>query len=475
MEVAEALAKLADYLDETKLFQYEPYEWQKEFHNSQKSERMLMAANQVGKTESAAAEVAMHCTGRYPDWYKGRRFHKPPLVWAAGKTNEDCRDIIQDKLLGGFDEDKKLRGTGYIPKVNLGKYKIRQAGIGDVIDYVMVQWHDENGPTDHWVKLQFKSYEQGWKKFQGRGVYFIWLDEEPDDQKIFTECIARTTNTNGSVAVTFTPLSGRTDMVEYFMSGDHDCFIKSATIYDAPHISKERADEMIAKYPAHEREARSKGVPMMGSGRIYPVPEEDITVQPFEIPSYYREIIGIDFGLDHPAGTVKVVHDPDQDILYVVSAHKKSDMDYIAHSSVIKKAGGDVHGDRVPVAWPHDGHKRQNVQTGLIQTKKQYKSEGVSLLGRSARYKNDKGGGQDTEPVIEEIYTRMTTGKFKVFSTCTQWFEEFRNYHRKDGVIVRKRDDIMAATNYAVMMKRFAKPKYQRNRVTAPQRAIVSA
>lgn len=475
MELDEALDRLAGYLEETKLFQYAPYDWQVEFHNSQKSERMLMAANQVGKTESAAAEIAMHCTGRYPEWYKGKRFHKPKLIWAAGKTNEDCRDIIQDKLLGGYDEDKKLRGTGYIPKVNIGNHKIRQAGIGDVIDYVLIQWHDEHGPTDHWVKLQFKSYEQGWKKFQGRGVDVVWLDEEPDDQKIFTECIARTTNTAGSILVTFTPLSGRTDMVEYFLSGDHDCYIKTATIYDAKHISRERADEMIKKYPAHEREARSKGVPMMGSGRIYPVSEDEIVCEPFPIPNYFRQIIGVDFGLDHPAGTVKIALDADQDIIYVVYAHKKSDMDYIAHSSVIKKAGGDLHGDQIPVSWPHDGHKRQNVQTGLIETKKQYLSEKVTLLGRSARYNKDVGGGQDTEPVIEEIYTRMTTGRFKVFSTCGPWLEEFRNYHRKDGVIVRKRDDIMAATNYAVMMRRYARAKYQKITNRAPQHAIVSA
>ena len=426
-------------------------------------------------TESAAAEIAMHATGRYPEWYKGKRFHKPNLIWAAGKTNEDCRDIIQDKLLGGFDEKKKLRGTGFIPKTAIGEHKTRQAGIGDVIDYVMIRWHDKEGrPTDHWVKVQFKSYEQGWKKFQGRGVDVVWLDEEPDDQKIFTECIARTTNTDGLVLVTFTPLSGRTDMVEYFLGGEHDCYVKTATIHDAEHISPDRAKEMIAKYPAHEREARSLGVPMMGTGRIYPFSQDDIVCKPFEIPSHFRSIIGVDFGIDHPSGTVKLSYDADQDIIYVVKAHKASNMDYVKHASVIKKAGGDIHGDNIPVAWPHDGHKRQNVSTGLKETWKQYVSEGVSMLGRSARYNNDVGGAQDTEPVVEEIYVRMSEGRFKVFETETAWFEEFRNYHRKDGKINRIRDDIMAATNYAVMMLRYAKAAYQSRSQSAPMAPIVS-
>lgn len=54
---------------------------------------------------------------------------------------------------------------------------------------------------------------------------------------------------------------------------------------------------------------------------------------------------------------------------------------------------------------------------------------------------------------------RMQTGRFKVFSTCGDWFEEFRLYHRKDGRIVKERDDVISASRYALMMKRFARVK----------------
>lgn len=51
------------------------------------------------------------------------------------------------------------------------------------------------------------------------------------------------------------------------------------TIDDAEHYTPEQRAAIVASYPAHEREARVRGVPAMGSGRIFPVTEESITCQ----------------------------------------------------------------------------------------------------------------------------------------------------------------------------------------------------
>ena len=61
---------------------YSPYPWQLEFHERgiDNPERMLMAANRVGKTVSAACEVSYHLTGDYPKWWTGKRFDRPTLV-----------------------------------------------------------------------------------------------------------------------------------------------------------------------------------------------------------------------------------------------------------------------------------------------------------------------------------------------------------------------------------------------------------
>jgi hypothetical protein len=55
----------------SKLAAYEPYPKQQEFHaaGSEFRERILIAANQVGKTWAAGFEVTMHAAGLYPDWW----------------------------------------------------------------------------------------------------------------------------------------------------------------------------------------------------------------------------------------------------------------------------------------------------------------------------------------------------------------------------------------------------------------------
>ena len=42
------------------------------------------------------------------------------------------------------------------------------------------------------------------------------------------------------------------------------------------------------------------------------------------------------------------------------------------------------------------------------------------------------------------MLTRMQTGRFKVFKSHNDWWEEFRLYHRKDGKVVFEGDDLMS-------------------------------
>ena len=66
-------------------------------------------------------------------------------------------------------------------------------------------------------------------------------------------------------------------------------------------------------------------------------------------------------------------------------------------------------------------------------------------------------GSNGLEAGVSEMLTRMQTMRLKVFSHLEDWFEEFRLYHRKDGLIVDRNDDLLAATRYGMMMKRKAK------------------
>lgn len=439
--------------------------WQLDFHNAgaDHQERMLMAANRPGKSLVAAMEVAFHMTGDYPDWWKGKRFDKPVYVWTASPTNESSRDVCQKYLLGGTDPE--TIGTGCIPYEKIAaKPRMRQCGVGNVVDEFRVK-HKSGG----YSICNLKSYEQGWRKFQGTEPHIVWLDEEPEDasdqKRIYSECLTRLLTSHGIMMVTFTPLLGQTQIVEHFMQGGEGVWLETATWEDAPHLKKEERERLKQSYPSYEVEARTQGVPMLGEGRIFDTPEEDIRIEPFDIPPHYARIIGLDFGLDHPTAAAFCAWDRDRDVFYVYDIYRKDERDTLYHAEAIRRRGDDW----IPVAWPHDGAQREKSSGKQLQ--QIYKDHGLNMLGRSARYDNDVGGAQPQWPIISEIQERCATDRLKVFSTCTEFFEEYRQYHTKDGKIVSRNDDALKAMFYALMMKRFAATRTQK-RSSKPQAPI---
>ena len=428
-----------------------PYKWQVDYHNSGgfARERGLIAANRVGKTQCAAAEVAIHATGKYPSWWEGRRFATPVRIWVGSDTNETSRDIVQAALLG--DE----LGTGWIPADKIVSAENRQCGISNVIDTLTVK-HLSGGVS----KIVFKTYEQGRKKWQGTSQHVIWLDEEPP-QDIYTEAQTRTLDVEGTILLTFTPLSGASDVVLHLIDGGEGIFCINVTWDDAPHLDEKAKRQMLMSYPEWERDTRSKGVPLAGSGVVYPVSDDDIICDPFDIPDHFARICGVDFGIDHPGAGVWEAWDKDRDIIYVYDCYKMRGQTAAYHVDAVK-----TRGDWIPVAWPHDGMQREKSSGEPLAA--QWRSKGANMLPDSARYDDESGGPQATEPVVQEIDERMRTGRFKVFKGLEDWFREKRMYHRKDGLIVREHDDLMAATQYGVMMKRVARTRMKR---TMPQRA----
>ncbi len=210
----------------------ELYWWSLAFFASGKvdKERGIIAANQIGKTLTAGFEVTAHTTGQYPPWWPGKRFAGPQDWWLAGDTMLTTRDIQQVVMLGGIDGLDRRQFTGMIPPNLIYDLTRRSGGVSKCIDKVWIQHTERQHGAPCYSTIEFKSYDQGRKVFQGVPLKGgVWLDEEPPDPSeartaevsgssdIYSECLTRLLTTEGLLMFTFTPLRGLTPFVKQYL------------------------------------------------------------------------------------------------------------------------------------------------------------------------------------------------------------------------------------------------------------------
>lgn len=454
-------------VQQNRLARYRPYAKQSEFHalGAKKRERMLSAGNQLGKTLSAGAEVAMHLTGRYPAVWAGKRFTKGNHWLAGSETGDLTRKGVQRILFGR--EPWLEPGTGMVPgDAILGVKRNRHST--DLIDTARVRFTDAEGKTSV-STISLKSYDQGRERWQADTVDGVWFDEEPPED-IYMEGLTRTNVAFGPVIVTCTLLQGMTKIASRFwleLAKYPDAAMVNMTIDDVDHYDPATKAAIIAGYPPHERDARTKGIPMLGSGRIFPVDEELIKVPAFSVPAHWPQIAGIDFGWDHPSAATRLAWDRDADIVYVTAAHRQKEQTPLLFAATVKPWG-----DWLPWAWPPDGLQTEKGSGKALAP--QYRAHGLNLLEHWATNPPADGqeegkGGTSVEAGLMDMLDRMQTGRWKVFDHLNDWFEEFRMYHRKDGKIVKLQDDLMSSSRYGNMMLRHAivKPRPP-TRATSP-------
>jgi phage terminase large subunit-like protein len=391
--------------DENQLARFRPYRRQREFLSSTTRETLLMAANQSGKTYTGAMAAAIHLTGRYPPGRPG-----------CGSIPKDCIvDIVNAR------------------------------GIPGLIDYVTVR-HVSGGLS----RLTVKSYEMSREAFQGASLHVVWADEESDPD-IYMELLTRTNATGGIVYMTFTPLRGVSEVVRRFLhEKSDDRSVHTMIIDEAEHIDAEKRAQIIASYPPHELEARTKGVPVLGSGRIFPISESLIVCKPRDIPDHWARIAGVDWGFNHPAAAVECAIDRDTDTFYVLRSFRAKEQTAITFAAALRPWGRTLR-----IAWPADGKQATMVGAG-VSLAQQMRDQGLALLPDPA---TDETGSTSVWSGLQGMLDYMKSGRFKVFDGQNDWLEEFRLYHQKDGKVVALGDDLMSATRYAFVSRRFAQSR----------------
>ena len=199
-------------------------------------------------------------------------------------------------------------------------------------------------------------------------------------------------------------------------------FVVGATWDDVPHLSPEQKAALWGSIPPYQRDARSKGIPQLGSGTIHPVPETEIVVDPFEIPLHWPRGYGLDVGWNRTAA-VWGAQDRDTDTVWPWSEHYRGQAEPSVHAAVDAAARGRGQKDGEQLLQNY-------IDLGLLLTKA------------------DNG----VEAGLFDVWERLSTGRLKVFRTLQSWLAEYRLYRRDEkGAVVKKDDHLMDATRYFIV------------------------
>ena len=203
---------------------------------------------------------------------------------------------------------------------------------------------------------------------------------------------------------------------------------------DVPHLDEQTKRELLEGTPPFLREARSKGIPSLGAGAIYPIAWEDVTVAPFAIPAYWPRAYGMDVGWNKTAATW-LAKDPTDGALYAYSEYAAGQAVPVIHATAIKARGPWIRGAIDPASR---GRSQDEGKSLMVQ----YRNAGLKILPAV----------NAVEPGLYRVWELLQTGRLKLFSTLQNHASEYRIYRRdENGKVVKKHDHNMDSLRYGVM------------------------
>lgn len=401
--------------------------------------RLITAGNRCGKTTLALLETVYHCLGRYPSWWKGKRFDKDQQFfncWIVSDSWDTSAQIVQSMLF--FEKEGADFGTGMIP----GNRILKTSKIAAIANcWAVVEVRRDNGGV---AVIKFKSSKAGRKMFQGTTVDLIVMDEEPP-MDVYQECMMRLMTSGGYMILAFTPLQGMTEMIKSFEDGNKDTSLRRVYVrvswYDCPHITEEKIAEMEAQIPQYLLQARKYGIPVLGSGRIYPFSREQIEIEGFNIPDFWLSWYALDVGFGTSACII-FAQNPSNDEIFAIDELYVSEMSAVEFGENVREKTLGLKGCVDPGANSRSQRDGQTVRHDLSV------ECGLELTNAN----------KDVELGIGTVYDLFRTNKLKIFSKCQNLLNEIDVYQRDEkGKIVKKYDHACDAMRYGIRTMKLIK------------------
>ncbi|EJH4367114.1 terminase large subunit domain-containing protein [Kluyvera genomosp. 3] len=461
-----------NYRKYNKLDFIKPFEYQKEFMNlsTKYSSRFLRAGNRVGKTVCGTLELTYHITGLYPEWWKGKRIEgSGRLFWCIGVDLKSVRDIQQKHLLGTSNATLVEEiGTGTIPRKCIELNKGFERDGAQVIKCRIR--HVDGGLNE----LAFFSSSDEGAGLMGREVSFCALDEEsPYSLSIYSQCLARTTNAlgvgnDGLIIITATPEEGNTPLNQLFEKDKNETILLyPITWFDVPErFPPDQIEKQLAKYPEWQRDMRSKGLPCVGKGAVFPFADSDVEIHDFDInpAPHWRALLACDLGhVNDPSVIVLSYYDPDTQTYIVAKEWVLDESEEARSARGIAQVILNSPYRHVPLQVPVDGGRNSEATEAVAKLLMQY---GVNVIPSTFRnpseyeldfeYHKKGRNPRQIEPGLAIMRDLVSKGQLKVSNACGEWFKEKHVYsykynERTQTLGYAGADHVIDASRYAVM------------------------
>ena len=202
---------------------------------------------------------------------------------------------------------------------------------------------------------------------------------------------------------------------------------------DVPHLSEQAKKEMLDATPPYLRDSRSKGIPDLGAGAIYPLAQEDYITDRKPDPAWPRAY-GLDVGWNELAA-VWLAFDRENAFAIAYDEYFRGEAEPAVHAAAIKSKGDWIPGAIDPAALGAsqlDGSKYIEVlgELGLTLTP----ADNAVTAG------------------LTKVWNLLSTGQLKIAAHCTRLLKQMKMYRRDErGRVVKKDDHGPDALRYGCM------------------------